>query len=203
MPSNDLPHCDNIAHQPIAKVYARALQGATDRFDAVLAELDALVNELFPRVPGFEAVLASPRVSVKDKLHLIDKTLDRRVSPELLRFIKVVCRHGRLDCLRAMYREARRLHNQSRGVVEVKFVTAQPVSHQMLAEARQALEAKLQGGVELQASADPTLIGGVLLRIGDRVYDGSVAHRLAALREQAVANTVHQMRERGERFAIS
>jgi F-type H+-transporting ATPase subunit delta len=60
---------------------------------------------------------------------------------------------------------------------------------------------KLLGGQpELEPSVDPQLIGGIVLRVGDTVYDGSVARQLAQVREQMINRSVHEIQSRRDRF---
>lgn len=192
----------DIGRQQIGAVYAKALLAATEASgsDTVVAELEAVVGELFRKSPRFEETLSSPRVTVPEKLKLIDVTLGGRVSSELLRFIKVVCEHGRLDCLRSIYRSARTMLNEKQGIVQVQMVTAEGVDQATVDQVRAALKQKLGADVDMTTSTDPALIGGVLVRVGDKVYDGSIARKLELLREQAVAETVRQMREAGSSF---
>ncbi len=193
----------DIGKQQVGKVYAKALLAATEKSgsDTVVAELGAMVGELFRKAPRFEEALASPRVTVPEKLQLIDSTLNGRVSNELLRFVKVVCEHGRLDSLKDIYFAARTMLNRKKGIIQVQMVTAEPVDTGLVEQVRQSLKQKLGSDVEVSTSIDPKLLGGVLIRVGDKVYDGSVARKLELLRDQAVEKTVSQMRETASRFA--
>ena len=192
----------DIGKQQIGNVYAKALLDATEKSgsDAVVAELGAIVGKLFRKEPRFEAALSSPRVTVPEKLKLIDRTLGGRISTDLLRFIKVVCEHGRLDCLSSMYQSARSMLNEKNGIVQVHMVTATPIDG-AVEQVKASLKQKLGAEVDVTLSVDPKLLGGLLIRVGDKVYDGSVARKLELLREQAVGQTVSQMREAGSKFA--
>jgi len=193
----------DIGRQRIGQVYAKALLAATEKSGshAAVAELGQLVGELFEKSPRFEAALSSPRLTVPEKLSLIDKTLAGGISGELLRFVKVICEHGRLDCLRSIYVAARSMRNEQRGVVQVKMVTASPIDAATVEQVKSRLQEQLGSEVDLNTATDPKLIGGVLLRIGDKVYDGSVARKLELLRDQAIAATVEEIRHAGGKFS--
>ena len=98
----------DVGVEHVADVYAKGLLGATEKAGqtaAVLDEFDALLAEVLDRFPRFEAILASALVLPEEKSALIDRVLGGRASPMLVNFLKVVARHGRLDCLRAIHRQ--------------------------------------------------------------------------------------------------
>ena len=91
--------------------------------------------------------------------------------------------------------------NEQKGIVQVHMLTAHDVDPATVDQVKAALRQKLGADVDIIPGTDPKLIGGVLVRVGDKVYDGSVARRLELLREQAVAETVRTMRDDGDKFA--
>lgn len=195
----------DIGKQRIGQIYAEALldaAGSTQNADKLLVELGAFVNEVFERVPDLEELLGSPRVPAEEKIALLDKMLKNRAEPDLLKFLKVVCAHDRLDCLRAIYAEAYSLQNERKGIVEIEMVTAQPADAKLVQEVKDALTAKLGTEIELRTSTDPSLIGGVTVRVGDKVLDASVQQQLRLIREQAVSTASHDIRAHTERFAL-
>jgi len=196
----------DIGKQQLGEVYARALLNAADKaqdLDRPLAELDELIDELFARAARLEATLASPRLSSADKVQLLDRLFQGRMSELLLTFLKVVAQHGRLDCLREVRWAARRERSRLLGRVEAEVVSAAPLSAQLQQQVAAALRRALGQEVDLQARVDKRLIAGLTVRVGDTVFDASIAHRLAALREEAREQVLSRMREARERFALA
>tara|TARA_B100000809_G_scaffold261858_1_gene311589 strand:- start:411 stop:1040 length:630 start_codon:yes stop_codon:yes gene_type:complete len=196
----------DIDRQQVGKVYARALLGATAKLDstgAVLDEFQSLIRDVLDQMPGFDAVLASPRVTSDQKLAILDKAFAGRMREELLVFLKVVAGKGRLDCLRAMLRESLRLDNEVRGVVEVRVSTAHAVTRDVQDSVSAALSSALSSEVEMQYNVLPGLIGGMVVRVGDRVFDGSVVNRLEQLRGHALQGTFQEMIGTLDRFTAS
>jgi F-type H+-transporting ATPase subunit delta len=196
----------DIDRQQVGKVYARALLGATAKLDstgAVLDEFQSLIRDVLDQMPGFDAVLASPRVTSDQKLAILDKAFAGRMREELLVFLKVVAGKGRLDCLRAMLRESLRLDNEARGVVEVRVSTAHAVTRDVQDSVSAALSSALSSEVEMQYNVLPGLIGGMVVRVGDRVFDGSVVNRLEQLRGHALQGTFQEMIGTLDRFTAS
>ena len=193
----------NVAH--IANVYAKGLLGASEnagRTDEVLEEFDA-VGDLLVQLPKLNALLASARVSHDEKIGVLDRTLGSRISPLMMTFLKVVARHGRLDCLRAIHRQTHIAYDKLRGRVAVRLTTATPVSDEQAAQIAAQLRTALGGEPVLTCATDPALIGGAVLRVGDTVHDGSVARQLQTIREQMIDRSAHEIQSRRDRFRNS
>jgi F-type H+-transporting ATPase subunit delta len=193
----------DVGVEHIANVYANALLGATEgagQTAAVLADFDAVVAEILDRFPKLEAVLASMLVSPEEKSALVDRVLDGRVSVVLVNFLKVVARHGRLDCLRAIHCQTHALYDKLRNRIPVRLTTATPLGPAAVEHIAESLRAKLGGEPVFQQDTDPGLIAGAVIRIGDTVYDGSVANQLQKLRQQVIQRTTHEIQSRRDRF---
>lgn len=198
------PTVFDSGQEHVGAVYAKALLGAaaqTGQAAAVVEELDSFISDALDRLPALEATLASPRVAAEAKLALLDKSLSGRMSATLLTFLKVVCRHGRFDCLRAIGRAARQQLNVREGRVDVRVRTPQALSDELRELVTRRLETLLGKRVNLFVRVDESLIGGIVVRVGDVVYDASVANRLSRLRESAVDLVVRAVRESLDRFA--
>ena len=122
------------------------------------------------------------------------------MSRLLLNFLKVVSRHGRLDCLRAIRHEARKVYEERLGNVHVRITTAAPMAPEQAEQITAALAASLGRRPILETVVDPALVGGAVLRIGDTVYDGSVANQLQQIRQQMIDRSVHEIQSRRDSF---
>jgi len=192
--------------QFLGTVYAKALLTAADKSGntpELLDEFDSLVSDVLDKLPKFELMLSSPRVPLPDKIATLEKALGGKINKELLNFLKVVVEHGRFDCLRAMNKTARRLYNESRGRVEVQVKTAEALDSKTRELVVDRLTASLGKEVEINAVVDPSIIGGMVVRVGDKVFDGSVSNRLSRLREVALDKTSQQIRDSIDRFTLA
>lgn len=193
----------DVGVEHIADVYAKALLDVAEKagdVQPVLADFDVLVSDVLAGFPKLEAVLASALVGIEEKDGILDRVLGGRVSPLFLRFLKVVSRHGRLDCLRAIHRRAHVLDDERGGRVRARFVTATPLDPALAQRIAENLRALLGAQPVIDWATDPELIGGAVLRIGDTVYDGSVASQLELLRQQIIDRSVHEIQSRRDRF---
>ena len=196
----------DVGAEHIADVYAKGLLDATERAGqtaAVVDEFDAVMAEVIDRFPKLEAVFDSILVLPEEKESLIDKTLGGRVSPMLVNFLKVVARHGRLDCLRAIHCQLHAAYDKLRRRIPVLLTTAEPVSAEMAAQIINDLRGKLEGEPVIEQKVDPSLIGGAVLRVGDMIYDGSIANQLQELRRKVSDRSAHEIQSGRDRFRNS
>ena len=114
--------------------------------------------------------------------------------------MKVVSQHGRLDFLRAIHREVHRLDDEQRGRLRVRATTATPLDPQQKTNLEASLRKMFRGEPVLETIVDPQLIGGLVLRVGDTVYDGSVQRQLEQMREQMINRSVHEIQSRRDSF---
>ncbi|MEN6451125.1 MAG: ATP synthase F1 subunit delta [Thermoguttaceae bacterium] len=193
----------DVGVEHIAGVYAKGLLAATEpagQTADVMEEFDAVMADVVDRYPKLKAVLDSGLVLPEEKEAMLERLLGGRVSPTLLNFLKVVARHGRLDCLDAIHYEARLLHDHLRNRIPVTLTTATALSPEMVQQIMAQLRVKVGGEPILKQQIDPSLIGGAVLRIGDTIYDGSVANQLENLRQSIHQSTAHEIPSRRDRF---
>jgi F-type H+-transporting ATPase subunit delta len=196
----------DVGAEKIGEIYAKALLGAAQAADQttdVLAQFDAVVADVLDRFPKLADVLGSPLVGHDERVRIIDRVFGGQIGPTLLNFFKVVSRHGRLDCVRAIHREAHRLYEESLGRVRVRLTTATPLDAAQIDKITQDIRAALGREPILQSAVDPELIGGAVLRVDDTVYDGSIANQLQFIRQQMIDRSVHEIQSRRDRFRNS
>lgn len=189
----------------IGEVYARALLdlGRKDnQVDQMVEQLDAVVAAI-EDLPAFRAALESPRIPLAEKLQMLEKAFRDKVHAHLLNFLKVVARKGRLDCLPAIRVAAHRLHDEIAGRVQVRVTTAVPVPDATRQTLQQRLSEKFGKTAVVHYSVDPKIIGGLVVRVGDTVYDASVATQLKSARTRTIKRAVDAIRESVDKFLAS
>jgi F-type H+-transporting ATPase subunit delta len=196
----------DVGSQNVAAVYAKAYLGATEAAgstDVALAELDSLVSDVLDKLPRLDAILSSALVSADEKSALVDKAIGTQASLLLRNFLKVLARHGRLDLLRGIRSETRKMVDQMRGRFRVHVSTAAELDGPLQQQLTDTLRGMLGGQPVLEVNTRPELIGGIVLRVGDTVYDGSIATRLARMREQMIDRSVYEIQSGRDRFGIA
>ncbi|MGY8770780.1 MAG: ATP synthase F1 subunit delta [Pirellulales bacterium] len=193
----------DLDSERVGGVYAKALLGASEASgdtDVVIEELSSLVHDVFNKSPELEQWIGSMRLSHEQRLPLLDKAFAGKMNPTLLTFLKVVSSKGRIDCLRAIEHSARQLYNNLRGKLEVHLKTAEPMTAEVIDSVTNALVANLGHEVDLKTSIDSNIIGGLVIRIGDTVIDGSVANQLEQLRRKTLDASQRQAKDALDRF---
>lgn len=204
-PSN-LEHGYDPGREHLGEVYAKALLGATEKSgtsDAVVAELESFVVDVLNKLPQFKATLFSLRVTHEEKVKLLDKAFTGKMSPQLLTFLKVLSQHNRLDCARWVAEQAKKQLDALRGRVEVFVTSAAPINNQLLDQIKAKLVTLLKHEVLLQVKVDADLLGGLIVRVGDKVYDSSVATQLKKMKDVALDRTEQQIRHTLGRFVAT
>jgi F-type H+-transporting ATPase subunit delta len=186
-------HVD-IAVDRVAKVYAQAIVEAADAAGCrreVIGELGLLAREVLPKVPQAETVFGSPKVSAEEKASLIDRIAKGRMLPTTVHALHVLARHGRLGILAAVVHAAERLADDLDGRKQATFTTAVPIDAaeqgRIVADVEKALSATLTPTFVV----DPGIIGGLVVRVGDTIYDQSVATSLSRLGGRLHQRNIH------------
>jgi F-type H+-transporting ATPase subunit delta len=170
----------------VARRYAQALyQEAAATGDAERIDEDMQsVQESLDASRELDLFFRSPLIAREKKDAVIGKLFDGKVAPLTVRLMRLLVEKGREDLLPAVVRQYSELRDERLGVVEATVKTAMPLDEAERDALRKALEGRTGKKVRLKTDVVPELIGGAVVRIGDRVYDGSVQHQLESLREQ-------------------
>jgi F-type H+-transporting ATPase subunit delta len=137
--------------------------------------------------PEVARVLANPAVALEHREGLVESIIGPIVSKPVLNLIRLMLRNGKVDQLPRVSAEFRRLDNASQGIVLATATTASPLSKDEVRALTGRLEQMTGAQIELALQVDPSLLGGLVVRVGDRMIDGSVRGRLERLRNQLVS----------------
>jgi F-type H+-transporting ATPase subunit delta len=170
----------------LARRYAKAvfaLGNAQGNLDKLGADLRSLANAMTSSAE-LTATLTSPALARSDRKKVIDAILDRiAVQPMTRNLINLMADGHRLATVPALARELDKMIEDKAGRVAAELVSAKPLDPSQLSQITAALE-KLSGKqVTIARREDPELLGGVVAKVGDVVYDGSLRTQLRALRD--------------------
>lgn len=170
--------------------YAEALLNVAEdggQADAVIDELEEFVADLVVDDSRFHELFNNPVVRVESRDRLLVETFEEWAHPTLLRFLRVLNRHGRLALLATIAVQARALWDQRQNRRPATIRSASPLDEGQRGALFERLSHMLAAAPVIRFEVDPALIGGLVVQVGDDVYDASIRNRLDLMRCGLVA----------------
>jgi F-type H+-transporting ATPase subunit delta len=168
----------------LADRYATALfelaeaENALEPVNAELAQLQKLIDGS----PDLERLIRSPVISRDDQRRAIDAVLERAGASALIRrFVGVVAHNRRLFALPAIIAAFAKKLTDRRGETTAEVTSAKPLSEKQLAGLTAALKKAVGATVLLSTRVDPSLLGGLVVKVGSRMVDSSLQTKLLRL----------------------
>ncbi len=170
----------------VAARYAGALFAVADRngiLDAVATDLE-LMRRFLAEVPHLRAIVMEPLVSDTRKNKVADEAFGDRVTAASLNFLKLLIRKRREDLLDECAREFGILLAAKNNTADAEVSSAVPLTPAQAEKLTAGLQTLTGKTIKMTMSVDPALVGGIVVRIGDTVMDGSVRGKLERLERQ-------------------
>jgi F-type H+-transporting ATPase subunit delta len=189
----------------VGVLYAKALYAAAGKagaLDDVAADFEA-VMEVVETHPTWIDFSRSGMVSNAERAEVYHKAFDGKASALFVNFLRTVASHGRHQMLRAIFRAFREMNDERTGQVRIEVTTPKPLDDGLGRRLAEGLQKTLGRKPIFETKVNSDLIGGVMLRVGDTVYDGSVATLLENIRTQMIDRTVYEIQSRRDRFRIT
>ena len=176
-------------HSVAALAYAQSLLDlATEQNQAQpIGDELSQVRDLIEQNPIFGLYLADPGIGKVDRTNLIHNLFAGKVSQLFWNFLGVLNLKGRLKDLPEMAAAYKDLLDEQLGKIEVDVTVVQRLPDDQLEQVRQQISSALKKDVIVHQYEQESIIGGMLLRVKDKLIDGSVRHQLAAIKEQLLA----------------
>ena len=166
-----------------ARRYAEAAFEIAERDDSMeawLAAFEIAGQRLMD--PELTRLLSNPSVPTASRVDVLERIVGDDISGAQRNLLSLMIRRGRFEQLPAVISEFRRLYRLREGIVEATVTSATTLDGAELKAIQDRLEAVTGKRIELSQDVDPELLGGVQVRVGDQLIDGSVAGRLERLR---------------------
>lgn len=173
-----------MAIESVARRYIRALlEVATERGeeDAVLEALREL-QQLWRSLPELRHALGNPQIPVERRTAVLLRVVGAEAPETVRQFMRVLVRHSRVDVLRYAGDLMAQALDEVRGVRHATVTSAMALTERQHQAVAEVLRETLQCEVILETRVEPAMIGGVAVRVGDLVVDGSIRQRLQSLR---------------------
>ena len=170
----------------IARRYAKALKEEAEGL-GIIEQVDddvALIRESLNASRELLQFFQSPVISREKKASVVSELFGERVEKTTLHFLLLMVEKRREYALLEVVSAYMALRDEQRGVVNVSVRAARAMGEEEEKELIATIEGMIQKSVRLESSVDASLMGGLVVRIGDTVYDGSFSNQLQSLRER-------------------
>ncbi|MGK2849556.1 MAG: F0F1 ATP synthase subunit delta [Candidatus Limnocylindrales bacterium] len=174
-----------------ARRYAEAAFQVATRDDTIdqwrteLAAAAAVIGDA--RAIG---TLSNPAIPIDQRSKAVAGLLKGIASAPVQNLIQLLLRRGRIEELSRVDAEFRRLDDRRQGITHATATSAAALSPDEVQALTQRLEQSTGGRIALDMKVDPSLLGGLVVRVGDRLIDGSVRGRLERLRNQLISGAL-------------
>jgi len=180
-----------VKNATIARNYAEALFRAGEAHDTeTLTSYGLLLDAVAGAVATDERIavaLESPRVAKATKARVLASALEGVAPAEFVRFLQALVRRGRQGFVSEIAVEYQALLDVKFNRVHAGITLSGDADARLEEQVVERLREVLGRDVRAHFRVDPAILGGVVVRVGDRVFDGSLRRRVAALRRQLLA----------------
>lgn len=176
----------------VANIYAGALLEIgqeNNTLEQIEEELHFL-SELFSEDKRLMQFLNTPGITIASKKDFVDKILKDRLSDVSMNFLKLLIDNGRQSIIQSVHELLIGLIDQVHNRQRVVVVTSRKLEESTLKELRDLLREKYDKDIILLEEIDETILGGIILRIGDLIVDGSLANDLKNIEKSLLRRKV-------------
>jgi F-type H+-transporting ATPase subunit delta len=167
----------------VASRYAKSLidlaqqQGSLEVIEVDMEQIVALIKSS----SELQAVLSNPIIKIDKKNSILEALFKDKVRPEILGFFNIMVRKGRSGLVYATAQEFIREYNEVKGIVKAEVTSATALSEANLQSLKVKIAEEINAEVILTNKVDKALIGGFVIKVGDRQLDVSIAGKLNKL----------------------
>ena len=176
----------------VASRYAKSLLDLAQeqgQLDAVKVDIEGVISALKSN-DELLAVLKNPIIKGDKKRNILAAIFEKNINPIILSFFYILVNKGRSAIILDIAQEFVREYNEAKGIVKASVTSAAELSATNIAALKQIITDEINAEVVLHNIVDPALIGGFVVRVGDRQIDASIAGKLNKLEKHFAAQGV-------------
>ena len=170
----------------VASRYAKSLIDLAEEQNAlevVRTDMELFLHTLRAN-PTLKAVLKNPILGPDKKGAILTQLFGTRLHPMIMTFFGIVVRKGRSEVLFETSKEFINAYNLRKNIVKATVTSAAPLSAENIKEVEAVVKEFTKGEIILTANVDPALIGGFVLKVGDKQFDTSISTKLNRLKKE-------------------
>ena len=175
----------------IASRYAKSLLDLSiegNKLDTILGDVKSLQKAVANK--DLANMLKSPIIKGDKKKQILNAIFNGKVDELTMKFLDIVVLKGRESYLKDILNEFMNQYRQYKSISIVKVTSAEPLSEGNITKIKEKLLASqvTADNIEIETVVDPSILGGIIIQVGDKLYDASVAHKLQSLRKEFSMN---------------
>ncbi|NQV27730.1 MAG: ATP synthase F1 subunit delta [Rhodopirellula sp.] len=204
MPENS--RIDSVLDDPstlaIARVYSDAfLNAAGNNAAEGIEEFTSFLEDILAANPQFESMFVTSLSNRDEKLGFIDRVVAPHSSEFFANYLRVLAQHDRLDLLKEILATARLELEKRNGQQRVQVVSVKPLDEATMTRVKERVAEAFGFEPIIEPQTDSSLIGGVVIRVGNSVYDGSLRAWLKQLAKKMYQGSLHEIQSGRDRFS--
>ncbi len=193
---------EDPSSQAIALVYANSyLNSAGANAAGAVEELQSFIDDVLAKNGDYRTLLVGGMLNRDDQLALIERTVRGHASESFANFLCVLARHERLDLIEQIAFIAQREQEKRTGHRRVQVTSSRNLDSASLDRVKSRLRDVFKFEPILEPSVDPSLLGGLVVRVENSVYDGSLKSRLGQLAKRVHQRSLHEIQSGRDRFS--
>ena len=170
----------------IGKKYVVALFDVAlekNNLDEVYDEFTSF-SEILKREKKFFDLLMTPSIEKKKKKVILNHIFGTEMNTYLKNLLYILLDKNRFDFIGDIYQDFRKTYFDNKNMVEALVLTVHPIDDHLQAALKEKLEKRFEKKVKLKNQTDPSILGGVVVYVGEQVIDGSVRKQLSEIKEK-------------------
>ncbi len=174
----------------LAKKYAAAMFELAQE-ENKLVQCDkqlAQIGKLFKDCPDLKSFMDNPQIDLHAKKDLMSKILSDGFNQSVSNFMLLLIDKHRISLLTEIITSFHELSNEAQGIQVAYAKTAMALSREQKAVLVSKLESITEKRIQLKTATDPSIIGGIIIKINDKLIDGSVVSQIKSIEKQLMAN---------------
>jgi len=170
----------------IAKKYSQAIFSLAEEKDKFI-EFKKDLNKVWDVISEndeLENALFHPRVEISEKKQILKRLFEGEISKELFNFLSLLVEKRRIFYLKVINDQFNNLVNKRKNILEIEVVSAIELDDTLNKKLKNKIQKELDFDVMLKNTVDPDIIAGLILKIGDKIIDGSIRQEINDLKEK-------------------
>lgn len=170
----------------VVKRYATALfdLAQSDNTLQKYQEEVSFVRDVFKNEPDFMTYLEDHKVTLEDKVELVQKAFDKKVSDPIVGLLVLMLQKGRQSDIEEVLEAFLDYALEASGVMKATVTSATKLSEMQLMTLKEKLEAATQKQIELNVIVEPAILAGLIVRVGDKVVDASYRGEIETMKKE-------------------